>query len=240
MLATSALRLSFSRFWPIITDATQAKRPVKEETDLITQELLSSKISEKLLYEMKQGKYLREDRLPPELIIAKDLNVSRTAVRDSLAILEREGFISRKPGVGTIINHHVLNVTTRMDLEQEFLEIIKCAGYKAGTARCDWRYGKACEAIATRLDIAAGDDVIQVERVITADGMPAIYSIDTIAKSLVVKPKYDDAALKRPIFDFLETYCDTNIFMDLTEIRAVAASASVAAMLALKEGTPVL
>lgn len=189
---------------------------------------------------MKQGKYQREDRLPPEVLIAKDLNVSRTAVRDSLAILEREGFISRKHGVGTIINHHVLKVITRMDLEQEFLEIITCAGYKAGTSYCTWRYARASEDVADRLAIHVGDEIIQVIRVITADGIPAIFCTDTIARSIVTNDKYDDAFLSRPIFDFLETYCDTNVFMDLTDIHAVVADAVTASMLQIKEGDPVL
>ena len=36
---------------------------------------------------------------------------------DCLSTLEQEGFISRKHGIGTIINQHVLDVKVRLDLE---------------------------------------------------------------------------------------------------------------------------
>ena len=50
-----------------------------------------------------------------ELTLAKEMGVSRTLIRDCLSALEREGFISRKHGVGTIVNPHILNATTRME-----------------------------------------------------------------------------------------------------------------------------
>ena len=76
---------------------------------------LSRDMTNRLLYEMREGIYAGRDRLPPEIELAKQLGISRTLVRDCLSILEREGFINRKHGVGTIINKHVLNVATRMD-----------------------------------------------------------------------------------------------------------------------------
>ncbi len=51
-------------------------------------------------------------------------------MRDCLSTLEREGFISRKHGIErTIINQHVLDVKVRLDLEEEFLDMIRSAGY---------------------------------------------------------------------------------------------------------------
>ena len=42
--------------------------------------------------------------------------------------------LGRKHGVGTVINKHVLDVETRMDLEKEFLDMVKDAGYQAEIA----------------------------------------------------------------------------------------------------------
>ena len=54
-------------------------------------------------------------------------------LRDGMAILEREGFVGRKQGLGTIIYRNVLEVKTRIDLEKEFLDIIAEAGFTPGT-----------------------------------------------------------------------------------------------------------
>ena len=81
-------------------------------------------IRAQLLSAMRNGEYAHSERLPRESALAVTLGISRTQLRDVLASLEREGFITRRHGVGTIINRHVLDVQTRMDIEVEFLDII--------------------------------------------------------------------------------------------------------------------
>ena len=90
---------------------------------------LSEEVTRSLLKEIRTGRYSQLKKLPPEVELASQLGVSRTLLRDCLAILEREGFISRKHGVGTVINKHVLEVETRMDLEKEFMDMVADAGY---------------------------------------------------------------------------------------------------------------
>ena len=90
----------------------------------------SNLIRMKLLREMKTGEFSKCDRLPRELELAKQFNVSRNHLREVLAQLEREGFVTRIHGVGTIINHHVMQVKNRMDIEVEFLDIIRQNGYQ--------------------------------------------------------------------------------------------------------------
>ena len=79
-------------------------------------------ISAKLLREMREGEFCNSQRLPREIELAKQMNVSRTLLRDVLAHLEQEGFVTRIHGVGTVINHHVIRVKNRMDIETEILD----------------------------------------------------------------------------------------------------------------------
>lgn len=146
-------------------------------------------------------------------------------VRDCLSTLEREGFISRKHGIGTIINQHVLDVKVRLDLEEEFLDMIRSAGYIPGVAFVRNAMGKADVRTAQKLGIKAGEDVVISVRLITADGAPAIYCVDHIARRSIVAKEYDLSLLDSPVFEFVEQYCGTEIYMDLSEISAVAAGA---------------
>ena len=91
-------------------------------------------IRSQLLADMKDGPYAACERLPRESVLAEKLGISRTQLRDILASLEREGFITRRHGVGTIINRHVLNVQTRMDIEVEFLDMIRQSGHEPAVA----------------------------------------------------------------------------------------------------------
>lgn len=204
------------------------------------QSQLSEVITQRILHEIKNGIYKTESKLPPELEIAAFLGVSRSIIRDSLSALEREGFISRKQGVGTIINRHVLAVVTRMDLEEEFFEMISNTGKAPGLMDLSVSYGLADETLAHKLRIRPNTDVIHVTRVISADERPAIYCIDSFSKSLIVEENFDEEDLRKPIFDFLKKSCHTEVFMDLTEVKAVPAEQEVARCFQVPQGTPLL
>ena len=87
----------------------------------------SRTIRQYLLQAMRTGEYAHGDRLPRESVLAEKLGISRTQLRDILASLEREGFITRRHGVGTLINRYVFNVPTRMDIEVGFSDMIRPA-----------------------------------------------------------------------------------------------------------------
>ncbi|MEG0779760.1 MAG: GntR family transcriptional regulator, partial [Oscillospiraceae bacterium] len=195
---------------------------------------------QRILYEICSGIYCLDKRLPPELEIARYLGVSRTVIRDCLSILEREGFISRKQGVGTIINRHVIHVETRMDLEQEFLDMIESTGRQAAIAFTQSEELPADAQMAEQLHVRLGDPILVVRRLITADGVSAIYCIDHIAGQLVAETDYDKSELNAPIFYFLDKRCHEEVYMDLTEVRAIGAEGEVAHALAVPPGSPLL
>lgn len=201
---------------------------------------LSEKYTQEIFREIRSGIYSRADRLPSEPDIAKHFGISRTMVRDCLSTLEREGFISRKHGIGTIINQHVLDVKVRLDLEEEFLDMIRSAGYTPGVAFVRTSMGKADPHTAQKLGIEPGEDVVVSIRLITADGAPAIYCVDHIARRSIIAKEYDLSLLDRPVFEFVEQYCGTEIYMDLSEISAVAADAERADAFRIPQGSPLL
>ena len=94
----------------------------------------SKSIRAQLLTAMQVGEYAHCDRLPRESVLSEMLGISRTQLRDILASLDREGFITRRHGVGTIINRHVLGAPARMDIEVEFLDMIRQSGHTPGVA----------------------------------------------------------------------------------------------------------
>ena len=197
-------------------------------------------VRSRLLREMKEGAYRYSGKLPPEGVLAERLNISRTQLRDSLAQLEREGFISRHQGVGTVINRHVLAVPVRMDMEIEFLEMITQSGHEPSLLSSAYETVPANETVAARLAIPTGDAVLRVVRLIGADGKPAIYCEDYIPVTLIKKKEYTEKDLQKPIFSFLKQFCGLEAHMDLTEVRPAVADAALAEMFCVPVGTPLL
>jgi DNA-binding GntR family transcriptional regulator len=56
--------------------------------------------------------YAEGGRLPSETALAAKMRVSRGTMRQALAILQHEGRISRRQGLGTFANPRVLGITS--------------------------------------------------------------------------------------------------------------------------------
>ena len=199
----------------------------------------SRSIRTQLLSAMREGEYAHCDRLPRESVLSEKLGISRTQLRDILASLDREGFITRRHGVGTVINRHVLGAQARMDIEVEFMDMIRQSGRTPGVAFVRAAEGAADEKAAGQLGIPVGTPVLKISRLCTADGRPAIYCEDIVEKAKLRHP-YTEAELRQPIFDFLQSVCGLSSYLDLTDLRPVAADAFLSGIFQLPEGTPLL
>ena len=200
----------------------------------------SRTIRAQLLSALRDGEYANCDRLPRESVLSEMLGISRTQLRDILASLEREGFITRRHGVGTLINRYVLEAHARMDIEVEFLEMIRRSGFTPDVAFVQVSEGLADERVAAQLRIEEGAPVIHVARLCTADGKPAIYCEDIFDKSMIREKSYTLKDLKLPIFDFLQQFCGVSVYLDLTDLKPIVADATLAELLQVPAGAPLL
>ena len=196
-------------------------------------------VRERLLAEMRNGIFAQCERLPRETILSEKLGISRTQLRDVLGGLEQEGYVTRRLGVGTLINRHVLDVKSRMDIEAEILDIISNNGYEAKIIFLDAREEEATAEVARMLKVPERTPIICVSKLCTADGIPALYFQDMFETRLV-KEAYTEEDFKSPIFGFLKEKCNIETYMDLTQLKAVAADENVAKILNVPTGTPLL
>lgn len=196
-------------------------------------------LKRRILDEMKNDVFSKRSRLPKEIEFADYMNVSRTQLRDAMANLDREGFITRLHGIGTIINHHVMQVKNRMDIEVEFLDMIRNNGYQPAVSHVHVQEENADRIMAEKLQIPENTEIMRVCRVCTADGRPAIYCEDVFEKKLI-KKEYTLKDFEMPIFHFLKECCDIEAYMDLTQLHAVVADEKISEMLEVSVGSPLL
>lgn len=206
----------------------------------INYEELSIKVHREILKKLRKGDFNDTGRLPPEEIMAKELGISRGVLRDVLANLESEGYISRRRGVGTIVNKHVLQSKTRLDVEKDFLEMITDAGY---TSRVEYAKGKWIKADgepARRLAVLKGSNILKIEKLIYADDDPAVYLADYVPEDIFMDKKLNEEEFSIPIFTFIKKKCGLAAETVLMEVDACSISDEIAGELKLKPGTPVL
>ena len=191
------------------------------------------------LQEMRTGAYANCSHLPRESELAKVMGISRTQLRDILAVLECEGFITRRHGVGTLINRHVLQLRVRIDMEQEFMDMIHAGGHTPSVAFVTSEKSPATAEEAKHLNLSEGTLLLRVNKLCTADKNPAIYCEDMFDASLLVSPA-SDQNLRAPVFQLLQEKCRLNCFMDIARLLPVVADEKIAQILNIAPGTPLL
>jgi GntR family transcriptional regulator len=150
------------------------------------------------------GMYRPGSQLPTEAELCEMLGVSRTVVREALRVLEDDGLVARRHGVGTFVRNHP--ILKNLNFNFGITEMIESAGLNSGTSHLVIQHEAANEEKAEQLRVPVGTPLIAVERVRTANGRPVVYSLDTLTESLIQKANFDpQLLLTESIYNLLQT-----------------------------------
>ena len=147
--------------------------------------------------------YGPENRLPSESELAEELQVSRATVRSALSALAAERLIVRRQGDGTYINRRFLDTTTHFGLISEFTSMIRSNGQVPTIQALDVSSRIALPEESSALEISPDSEMQVVVRLFLADGAPAIYSINSIPKTLLCQ-ELDKTNVEEPLPKFLK------------------------------------
>src|ERR687887_10893 len=175
--------------------------------------LRSAKSERKTLTEISQdelrqailrGAFRPGSQLPTEAELCEMLGVSRTVVREALRVLEDEGLVTRRHGIGTFVRNHP--ILKNLNFNFGITEMIESAGLKAGTSHLALQKEVADKDKAEQLRVEIGTPLLTVERVRTADGRPVVYSLDTLTESLAQRAGFNpQLLLTESIYSLLQT-----------------------------------
>ncbi len=131
-----------------------------------------ARISAWLLSRLEAGKVRPDDKLPPEESLAAALGVSRMTLRQALGTLEQQGWIERRRGRsgGNLIREPSIDV----DLTglPGFTEQMRRANVRAGARVVRAGVMVAPPDVAEGLELARGQDVMEIVRVRSARRQP--------------------------------------------------------------------
>ena len=151
-----------------------------------------------------QGTFRPGSQLPTEAELCQMLGVSRTVVREALRVLEEDGLVARRHGVGTFVRDHP--ILKNLNFNFGITEMIESAGLISGTSVLAIQSETADQEKAEQLRVALGTPLVTVERVRTADGRPVVYSLDTLPELLLRRVEFDpQLLLTQSIYSILQT-----------------------------------
>lgn len=121
------------------------------------------------------GKIKPGELLPSENNISEEFNVTRMTVRSAFNNLVKDGYITRKRGIGSIVLANKIsdNIGTMKSFTNEMIS----KGYSITTRLISLNIVEADSTISDRLEIDLESNVWEVKRVRCAEGQPVSYMI---------------------------------------------------------------
>jgi GntR family transcriptional regulator len=117
---------------------------------------------------------------PGEPALARQLRVSRPAVREALVRLEAEGLIRKRQGAGTAVNRAAVEIAARLEQQVDNEEIIKATGRAPSMDVLQADVISLSGDDAQALDVAGGTQALRVAKRWSADGVPVVLAINVV------------------------------------------------------------
>jgi GntR family transcriptional regulator len=207
------------------------RQPVSNTAAQLGGDLMSAQVVNRLAQELRSGIFSDCSRLPAEVELAGTLGVSRTVIRDALSELEREGYIERVRGIGTVINRSVVALSNRLDQKLEFYSMIEAKGDQPRSDHVLVTKQKADAHLAESLALQTGDPVLCVCKRVFAGRTPVIYSTDVVPLSLFGGESLDGIDFAQPIFEILHRATGVQTTSSVAHVRALVGEGSIRRLL---------
>jgi GntR family transcriptional regulator len=138
---------------------------------------LRHSLAQELRARIRAGEWQPGERMPSEPELARRRTVSRSSMRGAIAMLEEEGYVSRRHGSGTYVTHRP---TLPNDLGRNFgvSQLIASTGLQPGTVEESSGAVPAPAAVAAALGVAEGAPLSSLRRVRTAGGRRVVDATD--------------------------------------------------------------
>jgi len=178
-------------FWP--EEADQSERPEARLVD---------EARHRLLDRISSGALRPGDKLGTERQLAAELSVSRSTLRQVLAVLAQAGVVRRVPGRagGTFVAHS--KVDRDLSVIVGLPEYLRRQGFVAGTRVLSATMSGADDSTATHLEVPAGSLVVDIVRIRLADAVPL--SLERVRLPADLVPGLLELPLGGSIYDLLD------------------------------------
>ena len=198
---------------------------------------LYRQITQLIITSLQAGEWKAGDAIPSEQDLAGRFGVSQGTVRKAIDEMAAENLLVRRQGKGTYVATHA-----EQKVQYRFLRLMADEGPVALERQLlDCKRQRAPAAIARRLQMRAGEPMVEVRRLLHSKGQPVvlddIWLPGDLFRGLTTELLNQH---KGPFYELFETEFGVHMIRAEEKIRAVAADAETAALLELPLGAPLL
>lgn len=215
---------------PGAADAVQATSP--------TFSPLYQQIKALITQGLETGEWKPGEMIPSEVELASRYKVSQGTVRKAIDELSAGNLLVRRQGKGTFVATH-----NEDRVQFRFLRLLPEDGdlHPHVSRLLECRRVRAPAEIARQLDLKPADPVVCIKRLLQFDDVTTVFDEiwlpGAVFRGLTAERL---AVYKGPLYAMFETEFGTRMIRASEKIRAVAAEASVADLLGVESGAPLL
>jgi len=205
----------------------------------IDQRPLYAQASEALRSLVQRGGYAPGDRLPSEIELSQQLGISRPTLREALQLLEEDGTIVRRHGVGTFVAQSHAVIESGLEVLESIERMASRSGLhvQMGEAVISERMTTAEEADGMAL--ATPEPATCVARVILAEGKPVAHLTDVLPQRFLRQAEFGPG-FRGSVLDLLLERGWPALSYSRTELISEAADSALARALHVQRGTPLM
>jgi GntR family transcriptional regulator len=205
----------------------------------IDQRPLYAQASEALRNLVQRGGYAPGDRLPSEIELSQQLGISRPTLREALRLLEEDGSIVRRHGVGTFVAQSQPVIESGLEVLESIKRMASRSGLQVqmGEVVISERMTTAAETVGMVLN--APEPATSVMRVILAQGKPVAHLTDVLPQRFLRQAEFG-AGFQGSVLDFLLERGWPALSHSRTELISEAANPNLARALRVQRGAPLM
>jgi len=177
--------------------------------------------------------------LPSEPLLAQTLGVSRATLREAMRAFEERGLVIRRQGVGTFVRRTPPLIESGLEVLESIETLAARKGLRVQMGAHTVARRPSTSEEAGLLSIREGEDLLEVSRVIEADGRPVAFLIDLLPCDIVPEPELLES-FRGSVLDLLLRRGDPPLGASRTEITAVSAAPEIARHLSIQRGDVLL
>jgi len=201
---------------------------------------LSDQAQHYLLALIEGGTYPPGEQLPSEKSLAAQLGISRPTLREALHILEQDGVVIRRHGVGTFVtegyNHRLESGLERLE---SMLELSARQGLTMQCSGLEVYEEPASPRLAEKLGVSPGAPLLRIARALGTEGQTVAYMID-YAPTTHLSTEDVDETFSGSVLDLLRRKQDLEVLQAQADITALSADSALASKLCIRKGQSVL
>jgi GntR family transcriptional regulator len=130
-------------------------------------------------------------QLPSEPKLASKLGISRTILREALALHETQGSIVRRHGAGTFVVHTHPKIDSGLEVFDTVEALAEQSGLEMRCAQLKILPRSAHQDEMTVLGLMPGAKILQITRVMEVDQRPVAFMMDVVPEELVNTEQLD-------------------------------------------------